>query len=326
MPINKNELTMERVRKALSGFSVCLLLFLLCGSSALAAEIFRETVPLERNRVPLHLERYVEKDGKRKQPLLLVHGVTYSSHEFDVDYKDYSLARYFAGHGFEVWLLDIAGFGNSGSVGDGFRPDSDYAAEDIASAVRCIMRRSRVSFVDVLGWSWGTVTSGRFAARHPEMVRRLVLYAPIVAGLGEQPVAEPFHTNTWMHAAEDFQTAPDGGIDFRIVERPVADTFLSNAWRNDKTSSPNGGRRDLLVSPDTRLIPTADIKVPTLIIVGSKDPYVSPALCEEAYKTLPDRNSRLEIIEGGGHAMLMERPYYRKFRAKVRAFLSRGAR
>jgi pimeloyl-ACP methyl ester carboxylesterase len=188
------------------------------------------------------------------------------------------------------------------------------------------MRRSRVSFVDVLGWSWGTVTSGRFAARHPEMVRRLVLYAPIVAGLGEQPVAEPFHTNTWMHAAEDFQTAPDGGIDFRIVERPVADTFLSNAWRNDKTSSPNGGRRDLLVSPDTRLIPTADIKVPTLIIVGSKDPYVSPALCEEAYKTLPDRNSRLEIIEGGGHAMLMERPYYRRFRAKVRAFLSRGAR
>ena len=70
----------------------------------------------------------------------------------------------------------------------------------------------------------------------------------------------------------------------------------------------------------------ADIKLPTLIIVGSKDPYVSPALCEEAYKTLPDRNSRLEIIEGGGHAMLMERPYYRKFRAKVRAFLSRGAR
>jgi len=227
------------------------------------------------------------------------------------------MSSIFAGHGFEVWLLDIAGFGNSGSVGDGFRPDSDYAAEDIAAAVRCIMRRSRVSAVDVLGWSWGTVTSGRFAARYPGMVRRLVLYAPIVAGLGEQQVAEPFHTNTWMHAAEDFQTAPDGGIDFRIVERPVADTYLSNAWRNDKTSSPNGGRRDLLVSPDTRLIPTADIKVPTLIIVGSKDPYVSPALCEEAYKTLPDRNSRLEIIEGGGHAMLMERPYYRKFRAAL---------
>ena len=323
MAIKKAELTMELIRKALFSFSVCLLLHLLCLSSAQSAEILREVVPLERNHVPLYLERYIEKDGQRKQPLLFVHGVTYSSHEFDVDYKDYSLARYFARHGFEVWLLDIAGFGNSGSVGDGFLPDSDYAAEDIASAVQCILQRNRVSAVDVLGWSWGTVTSGRFAARNPGMVRRLVLYAPIVAGLGEQQVTEPFHTNTWMHAVEDFQTAPDGGIDFRIVEKPVADTYLSNAWRNDKTSSPNGGRRDLLVSPDTRLIPTADIKVPTLIIAGSKDPYVSPALCEEVYKTLPNRDSRLEIIEGACHAMLIERPYYRRFREKVRAFLSK---
>ena len=311
---------------AILSFSICLLLHLLFISSALAADIFREVVPLERNHVPLHLERYIVQDGQKKQPVLFVHGVTYSSHEFDVDYKDYSLARYFARRGFEVWLLDIAGFGNSGSVGDGFQPDSDYAAEDIASAVRCILQRNRVSAVDVLGWSWGTVTSGRFAARHPGMVRRLVLYAPIVAGLGEYQVEEPFHTNTWMHAAEDFQTAPDGGIDFSIVEKPVADTYLSNAWRNDKVSSPNGGRRDLLVSQDARLIPTADIKAPTLIIVGSKDPYVSTALCEEAYKTLPNRESGLVIIEGAGHAMLMERPYYKRFREKVRTFLNEGAR
>jgi pimeloyl-ACP methyl ester carboxylesterase len=314
-------------KKAFAVFSVsiCLLLHLLCVSTALAAEILREVVPLERNNVPLHLERYIVQDGGRKQPLLFVHGVTYSSHEFDVDYKDYSLVRYFARRGFEVWLLDIAGFGNSGNVRDGFRPDSDYAAEDIASAVRCILQRNQVSSVDVLGWSWGTVTSGRFAARYPGMVRRLVLYAPIVAGLGEYRVDEPFHINTWMHAAEDFQTVSDGGIDFSIVEKPVADTYLSNAWCNDKTSSPNGGRRDLLVSPDARLIPTADIKAPTLIIAGSKDPYVSPALCEEAYKTLPNRDSELVIIEGAGHAMLMERPYYRRFREKVRSFLNKGA-
>ena len=311
---------------AVFSFSICLLLHLFFASTTLAAEILREVVPLERNHVPLRLERYIVQDGQRKQPLLFVHGVTYSSHEFDLDYKDYSLARYFARHGFEVWLLDIAGFGNSGSVGDGFLPDSDYAAEDIASAVRCILQRNQISSVDVLGWSWGTVTSGRFAARHPGMVRRLVLYAPIVAGLGEQQVDEPFHANTWMHAVEDFQTVPDGGIDFNIVEKPVADTYLSNAWRNDKTSSPNGGRRDLLVSPDIRLIPTADIKAPTLIIAGSKDPYVSPGLCKEAYKTLTNKDSKLVIIEGAGHAMLMERPYYRRFREKVRDFLSKDAR
>lgn len=147
------------------GLFICLLLNLLCLSSAQGAEILRETIPLARNEVPLHLERYIEQDGKTKRPLLFVHGVTFSSHEFDVDYKDYSLARYFAKHGFEVWLLDIAGFGSSGSVKDGFMPDSDYASEDIAAAVRLILERNNLASLDILGWSWGTVTSGRFAAK-----------------------------------------------------------------------------------------------------------------------------------------------------------------
>ncbi len=309
---------------ALFALAACLLLQLLCVSPARAAEILRETVPLERNDVSLYLERYFEQDGQPKRPILFVHGVTFSSHEFDIDYKDYSLARYFARQGFEVWLLDIAGFGRSGDVSDGFLPDSDYAAEDVAAAVRCILARHHIPAMDVLGWSWGTVTSGRFAARHPEMVRRLVLSAPIVAGLGERAVDEPFHKNTWGTAASDFQRKADGSIDFAIVERPVVSTYIDNAWHYDRDRSPNGGRRDLMVSESARLIPTAEIKAPTLIIVGSEDPYVSPALCEEAFRTLPNqRESKLCVVNGAAHAMLMERPYYRIFREQVRKFLNK---
>ena len=315
------QLISARKTVALLGLSIYLLFSLLFLPLAQAAEILRETVPLERNDVKLHLERFIEQDGQTKKPILFVHGVTFSSHEFDVDYKDYSLARYFARNGFEVWLLDIAGFGSSGSVSDGFMPDSDYAAEDIAAAVGCILSRNQLSSMDVLGWSWGTVTSGRFAARYPEMVRRLVLYAPIVAGLGETDVKEPFHKNTWGSAASDFQRKADGTIDFDIVEAPVADTYISNAWHYDRDTSPNGGRRDLLVSEAARLIPTADIKAPVLIISGSKDQYVSPALCQEAYKTLSNKESQLFILDGAAHAMLMERPYYKIFRERVMKFL-----
>lgn len=175
--------------------------------------------------------------------------------------------------------------------------------------------------MDVLGWSWGTVTSGRFAAKYPELVRRLVLYAPIVAGLADVKVTSPFNENTWVHAAGDFQVKADKTIDYDIVEPAVADTFLSNCWRYDKNGSPNGGRRDLLVTPDKRLIPTADIKAPVLIIAGSKDDYVSPALCKEAFATLSNKDSRIEIIAGAAHAMMMEKPYYKVFRAKVLEFL-----
>ncbi|BAL84547.1 putative hydrolase (plasmid) [Selenomonas ruminantium subsp. lactilytica TAM6421] len=303
---------------------ICLVLNFLCLSAAWAGEILQENIPLERNGIQLHLERYAEQDGQEKKPILFVHGVTYSSHEFDVDYGDYSLTRYLARHGFEVWLLDIAGFGRSGEVRNGFLPDSDYAAEDIAAAVRCILARHNLPSMDILGWSWGTVTSGRFAAKYPELVHRLVLYAPIVAGLGDVRVKEPFHKNTWEHAADDFQKTADGSIDFNITEKAVADTYLANAWHYDKDTSPNGGRRDLLVSSKKRLIPTAEIKAPVLIIAGTNDPYVTPEMCAEAYKTLPNKDSRLEIIPGAAHAMLMERPYYKLFRENVMDFLVEG--
>lgn len=302
--------------------AICVWCSLAYVSVAQAAEIIREAVPLERNNVALHLERYIEQDGQSKKPILFVHGVTFSSHEFDVNYKDYSLARYFAKHGFEVWLLDIAGFGNSGAVKDGFMPDSDYAAEDIEAAVRCILARNNLSSMDVLGWSWGTVTSGRFAARHPELVHRLVLYAPIVVGLGEKAVQDPFHHNTWGTAVSDFQRKADGSIDFDIAEELLVNTYIANVWHYDRDSSPNGGRRDLLVSDKVRLIPLESITAPVLIISGTKDPYVSPALCKEAFARLPNRDkSQLVIVEGGAHAMLMERPYYKKFRESVLRFL-----
>lgn len=272
---------------------ICLVLNFLCLSAAWAGEILQENVPLERNGIQLHLERYAEQDGQEKKPILFVHGVTYSSHEFDVDYGDYSLTRYLARHGFEVWLLDIAGFGRSGEVRNGFLPDSDYAAEDIAAAVRCILARHNLPSMDILGWSWGTVTSGRFAAKYPELVHRLVLYAPIVAGLGDVRVKEPFHKNTWEHAADDFQKTADGSIDFNITEKAVADTYLANAWHYDKDTSPNGGRRDLLVSSKKRLNPTAEIKAPVLIIAGTNDTYVTPEMCAKAYKTLPNKDSLL---------------------------------
>ena len=306
------------MRRLNRSFILSLVLVLAVASVSLCAEITREVVPLEREGIKLHLE--CMKSDKGGEPLLLVHGLTYSSHEFDVNVKDYSLARFFARHGFNVWLLDIAGYGQSQEVDDGFMPDSDYAAEDILAAVKVILEREGRKSLNVLGWSWGTVTAGRFAAENSELVRNLVLYAPIVAGLGAVDVEDEFNHNTWIHAAGDFQTNKDGSINYDITEPEVVNAFQSNCWRYDKDSSPNGGRQDLLVAPTERLIPTEDIDVPVLIIAGSKDDYVSPALCKEAFDSLKNKASRLEIIDGAAHAMMMEKPYYKTFRQKVLDF------
>ena len=294
---------------------LCALLFLivslLLGAQAQAytasIPFDQQVVPLERNGVRLHLDRIALADTKPAKQILLVHGLTYSSHEFDVDYADYSLARFLATQGYAVWRLDVAGYGSSEDVKDGFMPNSDYAAEDVAAAARTIIAQSGQERIDVLGWSWGTVTSGRFAAKHPELVRRLVLYAPILVGLGEAKVTAPFNANTWVHAAGDFQVTASGDIDYTICEPAVVATFQSNAWRYDKNSSPNGGRKDLLVSDTVRLIPFERITVPTLVICGDKDPYLKLDRIREAMPELAEALSvRPSEADGECRKVLVE--------------------
>ena len=136
-------------------------------------------------------------------------------------------------------------------------------------------------------------------------------------------INKPFNHNTWEHAAGDFQLNSKGEIDFNITEPSVVDAFQSNSWRYDKESSPNGGRRDLCVDASKRLIPTASIKAPVLIIAGTLDPYMTTDLCREAYSTLKNKDSKLVLIEGAAHAMMMEKPYYKVFRNNVLEFLKK---
>ena len=276
--------------------------------------------PLERNGMDLHLDCMSVTGTNPDRSVLLIHGVTYSSHEFDIDYEDYSLVRFLAREGYAVWRLDIAGFGQSEEVEDGFLPDSDYAAEDIHAAVDKICEVSGQDKIDLLGWSWGTVTASRFVANHPEHINRLVLYAPILSGLGEVDVTEPFHHNTWEHAADDFQKNEDGTFDDSIADPVVIEMLCSSSWHYDKESSPNGGRRDICVDQAKTLIDLKKITVPTLVICGDKDPYLDYERINTALDDLPD-GSALEVIEGASHVAYLEKPYYHDFQDRLIRFL-----
>lgn len=284
------------------------------------AEFSYEEYPLEREGVDLHLDCMKREGTDPDKNILLIHGVTYSSHEFDINYKDYSLVRFLASEGYAVWRLDIAGFGQSEEVKDGFLSDSDYAALDINEAVNRIVRETDQEKIDVLGWSWGTVTVSRFAVNHNEHINKLVLYAPILSGLGEYEVTEAFHHNDWEHAADDFQKEKDGSIDYEIVDPIVVDVFCSNCWRYDGERSPNGGRRDICVQKTDLLIDLSKIKNPTLVICGDQDPYLNYDLVKESLSDLP-KGSDLEMIKGGSHVVYIEKPYYKDFQNRLIDYL-----
>ena len=278
--------------------------------------------PLTRNGIDLHLDCTTLCGVNPQKNILLTHGVTYSSHEFDIDYKDYSLVRFLAQNGYAVWKLDIAGFGQSGEVKDGFIPDSDYAAKDISAAMELIVNKSGQDKIDLFGWSWGTVTAGRYASEYKEHLNRLVLYAPILSGIGEYEVTEEFHHNTWEHAADDFQRDSTGNFDYSITEPELIEMFCSSCWHHDGEQSPNGGRRNICVDQSNELIDLSLITVPTLVICGGNDPYLNYDLVNKSLDKLPE-NSQLEVIEGGAHVIMYEKPYYHIFQEKLIGFLEK---
>ena len=226
-----------------------------------------------------------------------------------------------ANEGYSVWRLDIAGYGQSEEVEDGFMPDTEYAAEDINAAVEKIVSETGDEKIDLLGWSWGTMTTGCFAGKYPEHLGKLVLYAPILTGIGEAEITEEFNHNTWEGAAEDFQHDEDGSIDEEITDPQVVAVFCSNCWKYDGEHSPNAWRLDAFVSEDEEIIDLDKIAAPTLLIYGSKDPYLNYDALDGALSRLPD-GSEEKMIDGGAHAMMLEAPYHQEFQDSIVEYLN----
>ncbi|MCJ8270829.1 MAG: alpha/beta hydrolase [Psychrosphaera sp.] len=313
-------------KRVFAGFIVMLML---AGTNASADELVVKEAFVQRPDAKLYTRQICpQKQDSPARQLVFSHGLTYSSHEFDVDVKDYSLARFFARQGYCVWLFDVTGYGQSSRPTDGFSVDTNSAAQDLKAVVAHVRKTTKVDKVSLFGWSWGTVVAARMASNKPDWVKNMVLYAPIYIRLGSTPPKAAWHENTWRHAASDFQQVDSGQgkkgtIDYDIVEEVVAATFLSNSWRFDGHSSPNGGRRDLLTSGNKALFDMKKLLGPVLLIGGSKDPLLNWPKLNEGFAQIAQRpGNKLIKIEGGSHILMLEKPHYQTFRNHALTFIN----
>jgi len=279
-----------------------------------------EDYSFERNGYTVALSRHFPSNSLESgKHILLVHGLTYSSHEFDIKYTDYSVTDFLVSKGYTVWLIDITGYGRSDRPEDGFAVTSECASQDIVQALKLIRQEFNPKELDVLGWSWGTVTSSLAIGQQPALADKLLLYAPIATGFDGSEPTDSYHTNTWEHAASDFVFTAKGDIDYDIVEPEVAHLFLSNCWKYDQDSSPNGGRADLMSGSAKKLINLEDVKIPVLLIAGTADPLLNMKAIEALAK---QANVTLKKVEGGSHVLMMEKAHYLNFQHSVLGFLN----
>jgi pimeloyl-ACP methyl ester carboxylesterase len=234
---------------------------------------------------------------------LLVHGGTWSGRpDFDLQIRDYSLMDLLAANGYDVWAIDIHGYGHSDKT------DRDWsgvqsAAADIDAAVEYITKLRGVNKVDLLGWSAGTQRAGLYAMQHPERVRKLILYAPHWKGTAE------------MAARSDFV---EGELALHPqFEEDVVALYAREALQADP-QSPNA----FVDNANLPILDPLRITVPTMIIFGEYDYFAKEEDLLPFFSQLKTRDKRFVLLPHGGHALILEKDH-RRFQQDVLGFFDR---
>jgi pimeloyl-ACP methyl ester carboxylesterase len=134
-----------------------------------------------RNKYPDGVTRFAPE-----KILLFVHGATYPAEtSFDLKLGGLSWMEYIAQRGYDVYLIDVRGYGRSTRPREMERPAQENeplvrtstAVKDVGSAVDFIRKRRGVQKINLLGWSWGTTIMGWYTAQNNDKVHKLALYA-----------------------------------------------------------------------------------------------------------------------------------------------------
>ena len=182
-----------------------------------------------------------------------------------------------------------------------------------------ILDRLGVETVDVMGVSWGGAMAQHFALQHPKRTRRLVL-AATTAGMLMVPgnpaaltkMADPRRYIDAEFMNEHFATLY-GGVD-PDGEAHQKDSHIGRL----KPPSPRGYMYQLLAMIGWTSLPALPfLNKEVLIMMGDDDqivPLINGRILASAI-----RNSRLEVMKGGGHLFLLT--HADESVAKLRDFL-----
>lgn len=258
--------------------------------------------------------------------VLMVHGLTYTQHVFDIKYKDYSFCEFLAKNGWTVWSLDLGGYGRSEEYEDGFEVTTENAAKDILTAVEEICALQKVEKIPVLGWSWGTMTTSLASIMDNTHISRILWLGPFLGGVfPPAEVTEPFTYLNYSYITRVFQYLGDDDmeVDLDTVEPEILGMWVDHVLKIDGMHGrPNGGNREILGMGDKWSVDIPAVPVPVCIITGDNDFYVNIDRVYYAAEHLPE-GSELHHYHGAGHCMYLEKDYYQRCHNDVLNFIEK---
>ena len=296
-----------------------------------------------RNKHPAGMTRF-----RPDRTLVFVHGATYpASTAFDLELGGLSWMDYIARRGFDVYLLDLPGYGRSTrppamdrAPGEGQPVETTaQAVADYAAVADWVLKRRHLHKLDVAGGSWGTTIAGGFASEHPDETNRLVLYAPVWLPEAivtdtriprQRPgayrlVSADAALKRWLNGVPEDKRA-------ELIPRGWFETWRKATWATDPQAASH--HPPALRAPDGVIDdfqgawgyghPTYDpaaITAPTLMIQAEWDADTPPARSQKLFPLLTHAAWKQYVLIGEGtHTVLMEKNRMLLFQA-VQHFL-----
>lgn len=251
-----------------------------------------------------------QKEGKGKQVLIFVHGLSSNS---DAWYRNIESLK----KDFTCIAIDLPGFGKS------YKNADEFTATYFAEILKEFADKLKLQKFTLVGHSMGGQASIRFAAKYPEKLDKLILIAPAgieqftefegnamkmvmnpqtIMATSEEQIDKNYLLNFYKMPKEADQMIQDRK---NIVK---ASDFEAHAIAIQKSVQ---GMLDDKVTEDL-----AKIKTPTLILFAKNDMlipnrYLHPLLTIDALsKTAQEsiNNSKLVMIDEAGHFLQFEKP------------------
>jgi pimeloyl-ACP methyl ester carboxylesterase len=318
----------------------------------------KSSVPsISGQQVQLYVREVVLAGTVLRRPLparravLFVHGAgTPAEVAFDVPYEDYSWMAYLARAGYDVFSVDMTGYGRStrppamndpcnlpkeqqAALGKQCPPSYPHALTSIASdwddidaAVNYILDLRHVDRVHLVGWSMGGPRAGGYAAQHPEKVGRLVLLAPAYnpEAASKPPNRLPEGPAFNIQSRADFDTnwarqAPcpnqfDPHVSDAVWQEMLASDPVGATWGQGVRRAPNYTNWSFNRSM------VSGMKTPVLAAAGVNDKQVNPERVRQFYNDLGSAEKVFLDLGCSSHNAMWERNHLLLFRASLEWF------
>lgn len=286
--------------------------------------------------------------------VLFVHGAgTPAEVSFDVPFQDYSWMHYLARAGFDVFAMDVTGYGRStrpAPMNDPCNLSREQQASfvpsllaapctpsyphqlttiasdwnDIGAVVDHLRALRHVERVSMISWSLGGPRAGGFAAQHPEKVRSLVLLAPAYnrAAVAEAPSQLPRDGAAMSSQSKaEFTANWDRQVGCPDQYDPAAS---ESVWSEMIASDPVGAtwgpgvrRAPLVTSWGWTTAAVSKMQMPTLMVSGVHDKQVPIERVKDLYADLGAPHKVFIDLACSSHNAMWEKNHLLLFRASL---------